>query len=110
AGPSAEVGAAGGLAVAGGLSWRFNSIPWREIASWTVPIVVWNLTIFELQPPFALGVVALILGGLWVGLFACWSPFVPWWYSMVLRRPVPFKDRVALSSADDPLSGDIPAR
>jgi len=114
AGPSAgriaEVGAAGGMAVVGGLSWRFNSMPWREIAIWTVPIVAWNLTIFELQPPFAIGVVALMLGGLWLGLFACWSPFVPWWYRTVLRRPFPFVHHVEQSTPDAPLSGDIPAR
>ena len=110
AGPVATVGAASGMAVVGGLSWRFSSVPWREIATWTVPVVAWNLAIFELRPPFALGVLAVLLGALWVALFACWSPFVPWWYRSVLRRPFPFTDDVELSTPDAPLSGDIPAR
>ena len=90
AGPIAAVGAACGMAVVGGLSWRFNAIPWREIATWTVPIMAWNLAIFEIRPPLALGILALLLGALWVGLFACWSPIVPWWYRSVLRRPFPY--------------------
>lgn len=109
AGPIATVGAAGGLAVAGGLSWRFNQLPWRDIASWTMPIIVWNLVIFELRPPLALGVLALLPGGLWVGLFACCSPFVPWWYRSVLRKPFALVNGIEHSTSADPLSGDIPA-
>jgi hypothetical protein len=98
------------MAVVGGLSWRFNSLPWREIAIWTVPTVAWNLAIFELQPPLVLGVLALLIGAVWVGLFACWSPFVPWWYGSVLRRTFPFVDHIEPSTPGAPLSGDISAR
>jgi hypothetical protein len=110
AGPIAMVLAAGGLAVVGGLSWRFSEMPWREIASWTVPIIAWNLAILELRPPLSISLLALLPGGLWVGLFACWSPFVPWWYRSILRRPFPFVEVVPPSTPDAPLSGDIPAR
>ena len=109
AGPIATVGAAGGMAVVGGLSWRFNSMPWRDIATWTTPLMAWNLAIFTLQPPLAIGVLAILLGALWVGLFACWSPFVPWWYRSVLRKLFPFMGDVEGSTLDVALPGDIPA-
>jgi hypothetical protein len=74
--------------VFGALSWRYRELPWRDIASWTIPLLVWMAALVVVPPEPLLALVGLLIAGGWLGLFACWSPVVPWWYATVLRRPI----------------------
>jgi hypothetical protein len=46
---------AAALGVLGGLTWRYQAIPWRDIASWTVPLIAWmaGVVVPGLRPSWA---------------------------------------------------------
>jgi len=79
-----------GLGAVGALSWRFEAVPWRDIASWTLPLTVWVAIVVIVDPTPLVGALGFMIGGGWLGLFACWSPFAQWWYRAALRKPYPF--------------------
>ena len=74
------------MAVLGALRWRYQAMPWRDIASWTLPLVVWMTLLVVVRPTPLLALGGLGIAGGWLGLFACWSPVVPWWYRVELRK------------------------
>jgi hypothetical protein len=77
------------LGVLGGLTWRYNAMPWRDIASWTVPLIAWMTGVVVVRPAPIPAIVAFLLGCAWFAIFASWLPFVGWWYRSVLRKPFP---------------------
>jgi hypothetical protein len=95
---ASAVGPAGGPVVSGwfalapaafgALSWRYQAVPWRDIASWTIPLVAWMAALVAIFPTPVLALVGLLIASTWLSLFACWSPVVPWWYAKILRRPI----------------------
>jgi hypothetical protein len=101
-GPVVKTWYAAALGIFGGLVWRYRAMPWRDIASWTIPLVAWMAAAVIIAPGPILAFVALALAGGWLGLFACWTPFVPWWYRSVLHKP--------LSPAEDVAADDIDER
>jgi hypothetical protein len=81
---------AAGLGIFGTLYWRYEALPWRDAASWTIPLTVWMAIVMIARPSPVFGVLAFAVGGGWLGLFSCWTPVVPWWYRWVSRKPYPF--------------------
>ena len=90
-------------ALFGALSWRCRGVPWRDIASWTIPLLVWMAAFVIARPGPLLGVGGLVVGSAWLALFVCVSPLVPWWYRVVLRKS-PKGPRPA-TGIDRPASG-----
>jgi hypothetical protein len=98
-GLSAMVGPRGGpvvmgwfaaaLGVLGGLTWRYSAVPWREIASWTLPLTAWMVGLVYYMPARIPAIAAFLLACVWFALFVSWSPLVGWWYRSVLRKPLP---------------------
>jgi hypothetical protein len=79
----------GGLGSIGALIWRGDAIPWRDIASWTVPLAVliavaWWWVRFPL-----VYIVGEGLAVAWLASFIFWLRPVGWWYRRILRKPVP---------------------
>ena len=72
----------------GALYWRALGIPWRDIASWTIPLTVW-MAASAVAPPVPWGFLVWVAGSLWFSLFLVGTPLTPWWYRSVLRKPVP---------------------
>ena len=71
--------------VFGALCWRYSAMPWRHIASWTIPLLVWMAGLALIRPAPLPAFVGLALAGGWLGLIACWTPFVRWWYRFALH-------------------------
>ena len=80
-----------GLSIFGGLYWRTLLLPWADIASWTIPLVVWMAGLVVLNPeaPPLAAVLPLLAGTVFFSLFVSGSPFILWWYRSVLRKPLP---------------------
>jgi hypothetical protein len=78
-------------AVVGGSIWRFDRLPWIDIVSWTVPLMVWSAAVVSILP--SLGPAGWIFGGIsvagWEYAFIFWTPVTRWWYRSVLRKPYP---------------------
>jgi hypothetical protein len=78
------------LGVCGAIIWRADGIAWLDIASWTVPLVVWAGVawfIFSDVPFLIAGVAAMA----WLATFIFWLAPVRWWYRWVLRREPPHR-------------------
>ena len=76
-------------AIVGGLIWRFDGLPWIDIASWTLPLVLWTAILESILPRS----VSLLVGGVtvggWVYAFIFWTRVTRWWYRWLLRKPFP---------------------
>jgi hypothetical protein len=84
---------AAALGAVGAVVWRADAIPWRDIASWTIPLVAWVAVAW-----FALGSEALYLFAgavaiVWLASFMFWLAPVRWWYRWVLRKDLPYGNR-----------------
>ena len=73
------------LPLFGVLVWRYQSMPWREIATWTIPLFLWMAGLVLIRPAPLAGLVGLGVAGGWLALFTCRTPLVRWWYRFVLR-------------------------
>lgn len=82
-----------GFGAVGALVWRADSLPWRDIASWTIPLTAWiAVAWFALSSEvayLAAGAVAIV----WLASFIFWLVPVRWWYRWVLRKGLPYGNR-----------------
>lgn len=92
-------GAVGGILLAAGVGafgaiiWRADAIPWRDIASWTIPLVAWMaVASFVLRSDVAY-LVAGAAAIVWLVSFMFWLAPVRWWYRWVLRKDLPYGNR-----------------
>ena len=73
----------------GGLIWRFDGLPWIDIASWTLPLAGWLAINVWIVP----GSVHWVIGGIsvaaWLYAFIFWTGVTRWWYRWLLRKPFP---------------------
>lgn len=92
-------GAVGGVLFAaapgavGAIIWRANAIPWRDIASWTIPLVAWMAAAWFALPSGVAYLVAGAVAIVWQASFIFWLAPVRWWYRWVLRKEFPFSNR-----------------
>ncbi len=75
--------------VFGGLIWRFDGLPWIDIASWTLPATL-SVAVANLMIPLPATVVATgAVMAAWIYGFIFWTRVTHWWYERVLRKPYP---------------------
>lgn len=73
----------------GGLTWRYDALPWTDIASWTLPAALWVVMILVTIPLPVAAVVAVVPVSAWLYAFMFWTRVTNWWYQRVLRKPHP---------------------
>jgi hypothetical protein len=73
----------------GGLIWRYSAVPWRDIASWTVPLTIWVLVAPMVVAATVRWLFVATPATIWLAVFVFWLPPVRWWYRVVLRKPYP---------------------
>ena len=80
-----------GPGLAGALIWRYDDVPWPDIASWTLALTAWLAAAYLLLPPVIGGVVAGISAVVWLWTFIFWMAPTRWWYRFVLRKSGPHR-------------------
>lgn len=75
--------------VVGGLVWRYDGLPWTDIASWTLPAAFWVTVIMVTIPLPVSAVLGTVPVAAWLFGFMFWTRVTNWWYARVLRKPYP---------------------
>ena len=73
----------------GALIWRFDRLPWWDIATWTVAMTAWILVVLVILDAPGRWVIAYTPALLWTAAFVFWLPPVRLWYRFVIRKPMP---------------------
>ena len=79
-----------GLVLVGALIWRFDHLPWIDIASWTLPMAVWLVAALWIIDSPVRWLVAETSAAVWLLAFIFWTGVTRWWYRRVLRKPFPY--------------------
>ena len=88
-GPVGAVLMGAGFGSIGALIWRADEVPWRDIASWTIPLAVWVTVAWVALPSAVAYLIAEGFAAVWLVTFMFWLAPVSWWYRWILRKDVP---------------------
>ena len=69
----------------GGLVWRYDGLPWTDIASWTLPAALLVAVIMVTIPLTISALVGIVPVAAWLYGFMFWTRVARWWYERVLE-------------------------